>query len=357
MPHAERDSALRRMTHTVLMPGFVGTRVPEWLARAARLGLGAATCFAANLTVDAAALTTSLRQRHSGLIVAADEEGGAVTRLDAATGSPYPSHRELGLIDDPARTRAVAHAIGQRLRAAGIDTGLAPVADIDSAAHNPVIGTRSFGADPQVVARHVTAFIAGCRSSGVAAAVKHFPGHGATSTDSHLALPVIDIDTQTLHRRELVPFAAAVDADVEMVMVGHILIPALDPAAPASVCPRAYTLLREELSFNGVAVTDALDMQGLTLHMGGATLAESVARGAVAALRAGADLVCLGNPHDAPGQDETIFRATLRAVLGAVADGTLPVERLAGAAGRVHTLAASLPLDSQAENRTRGALS
>ncbi|RCV50177.1 glycoside hydrolase family 3 N-terminal domain-containing protein [Marinitenerispora sediminis] len=337
-PH--RDPALRRMAHAVLMPGFLGTRTPDWLARAIDAGLGAVCCFAPNLAADPAALTRELHGLRADLLVTSDEEGGRVTRLHAATGSPYPGHAELGAADDPERTRAVAEELGRELRAVGIDAALAPVLDVNVDPRNPVIGDRSFGADAGLVARHGAAFARGLAASGTLAAGKHFPGHGDTAVDSHKALPVVDVDLPTLRGRELVPFAAAIEAGVPMVMAGHIAVPALDEA-PASLSARGYALLRTDLGFTGTAVTDALDMRAVTRSTGAPTVVAGVARGAVAALRAGADLLCLGNPHDSDTGDEAIFRTALDGLLAAVADGTVPAGRLAEAAERVAGLAVS----------------
>ncbi|MFC7330060.1 glycoside hydrolase family 3 N-terminal domain-containing protein [Marinactinospora rubrisoli] len=346
-PH--RDPALLRMAHAVLMPGFEsvpgyggGARTPDWLARAIDAGLGAVCCFAPNLAADPAALTRELHGRRADLLVTSDEEGGRVTRLHAAAGSPYPGHGELGTADDVDRTRSVAEAMGRELRDVGIDAALAPVLDVNVDPRNPVIGDRAFGADAALVARHGVAFAQGLAAAGTLAAGKHFPGHGDTAVDSHTALPVIDVDLPTLHRRELVPFGAAVDAGVPMVMSGHIVIPALDDA-PASLSPRCYALLRTELGFTGAAVTDALDMRAVTGFLAAPGTVAGVARGAVAALRAGADLLCLGNPYNGPEKDEEIFRAALEAVLTAVADGTVPPGRLAEAADRVARLPAAVP--------------
>ncbi len=336
-PGTRSDPQVARMVHTVILPGFRGTTVPTWLARAIEKGVGAVLYFAGNLTADPAHLSDRLHGLRPDLLIASDEEGGTVTRLHAGTGSPYPGHKELGAGGDTRRTREVAHAMGRDLRAAGIDAALAPVMDVNVDSANPVIGPRAFGDDPVLVAEHGTAFITGLRAAGLATAAKHFPGHGDTSVDSHVALPIVDVDMVTLHQRELVPFAAAVAADADMVLAGHIVVPALDDA-PASVSPRAYALLRGELGFRGVAVTDALDMRGLARHTGAKTGPTAIARGAVAALAAGADLLCLGNPYTAGHDDSAVFGAVRDRLLEAVSSGTVPVGRLAEAAERVDRL-------------------
>ncbi|GAB3455249.1 hypothetical protein GCM10027570_35870 [Streptomonospora sediminis] len=356
---AAADPALLRMAHTVLMPGFTGTAVPSWLARAIDRGLGAVLYFAPNLAVGPATLSARLHALRPDLLAACDEEGGRVTRLHAAAGSPYPGHGELGR-GTPARTRETAAAMGRELAAAGIGAALSPVADINTDPANPVIGDRAFGAGPEQVAAHTAAFVEGLHAAGIAAAAKHFPGHGDTRTDSHIDLPVIGAGLRTLRRRELVPFAAAVEAGTDLVMTGHIVVPELD-RAPASVSPRCYALLRSELGFTGAAVTDALDMRGLAAYTGAADRVAGVARGAAAALAAGADLLCLGNPGNlgklgnrggaagaaadpgagAPAADEAVFRAALDGVLAAVDAGRVAPDRLAEAARRVERLLVS----------------
>src|SRR5699024_6850793 len=155
-----------------------------------------------------------LRRTAPQLLVAVDEEGGDVTRLDAADGSAFPGSGALGAVADAELTRDVAAELGTRLRRCGIDMDLAPVADVDANEQNPIIGVRSFGTDPKQVADHVAAFIGGLQSHGVAATAKHFPGHGATSEDSHLTTPVVDVPLDVLEDREFIPFRAAIDADV-----------------------------------------------------------------------------------------------------------------------------------------------
>ncbi|MBB4933129.1 beta-N-acetylhexosaminidase [Lipingzhangella halophila] len=337
MTEMHADPEVARLAHAVLLPGFSGTSVPSWLARAVEDGLGGVIYFAHNLTADPAGLSAQLHGLRPGLLLASDEEGGTVTRLHAASGSPYPGHAALGAATATTRTYEVAAAMGGDLSRAGIDIAFAPVVDVHVDPDNPVIGVRSFGADPGRVASHGAAFVDGLHAAGVAATAKHFPGHGDTKTDSHTALPVIDIDPATLYERDLVPFSAAVEAGAELVMPGHIRIPALDEA-PASLSARCYQLLRTELGFTGIAVTDALDMRAVAHHTGARDAVDGIARGAVAALSAGADLLCLGNPRTAGHPDQAMFSAARDAVLDAVRSGALPRSRLAEAAERVTAL-------------------
>jgi beta-N-acetylhexosaminidase len=208
------------------------------------------------------------------------------------------------------------------LAARGIDLDLAPVADVNSNPANPVIGIRSFGADPKLVARHVAAFVSGLQETGVAACAKHFPGHGGTELDSHLELPIVTGGRSELEPA-LEPFRAAIGAGVQAVMTAHIVVRALADK-PATLSREALqTLLREELGFRGLAVTDALEMRAVSATVG-------VEEGAVRALEAGADALCLGRDLG-PGEIERIQSAVVEAVRA----GRLPEERLQEAAGRV----------------------
>jgi beta-N-acetylhexosaminidase len=329
------DQTVRRQAHRVLMPSFHGTALPAWMQARIGEGLGSVCLFGTNLTGDDAQAAGLVAQLHAaspeGVLVTLDEEGGDVTRLDARRGGRTAGHAVLGAVDRPGLTRAVAAGIGKRLRDIGIDLDLGPVADVNCEPDNPVIGVRSFGATPDRVARHTVAFSAGLHSAGVAACLKHFPGHGATVEDSHLAMPRLDIGLSTARERELVPFAAAVAAGVPAVMTSHVVLSSVDPANPATTSPEVLGILRHELGFDGVIVTDALDMAGVARPYGGP------GRAAVAALAAGADLLCIG-PERAPGEMEPVLSWVVDDIVAAVADGRLPAERLADAASRVEAL-------------------
>ncbi|WP_174550668.1 glycoside hydrolase family 3 protein [Microtetraspora malaysiensis] len=326
-----RSSSLDRLAMTVLQPGFDGVAPPAWLREALADGLGGTVLFARNI-VDVgqtAALIAALREENPAVVVAADEEGGAVTRFEAALGSSWPGNRALGVVDDVVRTEHVARAIGRLLAAADVTLNYAPVADVNANPANPVIGIRSFGPDPDLVARHTAAWITGLQAEGVAACAKHFPGHGDTVTDSHLALATVHASLDVLRERDLPPFRAAVEAGVRSIMCGHLLVPALDPDVPATLSRRILTgLLREELGFDGMLVTDAIEMRAVAaLHSPGEV--------AVRALTAGADAICVG--VSSPG-GESVY-ALRDAIVEAVRDGRLPEERLAEAAARVLALA------------------
>ena len=168
--------------------------MPDWVRRRLADGLGGVVLYAWNVESreQLRALTAELRSEREDLVVAIDEEGGDVTRLEAATGSSYPGNAALGVVDDVELTERVAASLGAELADAGVNLDFAPVADVNTNPQNPVIGIRSFGSDAELVARHVAAFVRGLQRAGVAACAKHFPGHGDTSVDSHLALPLVD---------------------------------------------------------------------------------------------------------------------------------------------------------------------
>ncbi|MCT2591840.1 glycoside hydrolase family 3 protein [Streptomyces sp. N2-109] len=333
---ASEPTTVTRDALAVLQPGFTGTTAPGWLLRQLREGLGSVGLFGRNIesAEQLAALTAQLREARPGVLVAIDEEGGDVTRLEARTGSSYPGNLALGAVDDPELTRDVAHALGLRLAACGVNLNWAPSADVNSNPDNPVIGVRAFGGDPKLVARHTVAYVEGMQSAGVAACVKHFPGHGDTAVDSHHALPRIDVDLGTLNDREMVPFRAAVEAGSKCVMSAHILLPALDEALPGTLSAAALTgLLRAPrsqggLGHQGLIVTDGMEMEAISATYG-------LERGSVLALAAGADAICVGGGL---ADEDTVLR--LRdALVRAVRDGELLRDRLADAAARVRELA------------------
>ncbi len=329
---AGTTDTLTRDALAVLQPGFTGTTAPDWLLRRLSEGLVSVGLFGRNIASPAqlAALTAELRAERGDVLVAIDEEGGDVTRLEVRTGSSFPGNHALGAVDDADLTREVAHELGRRLAECGVNFNWAPSADVNSDPANPVIGVRSFGADPGLVARHTAAYVSGLQEAGVAACAKHFPGHGDTAVDSHLALPRIDAPLAVLETRELAPFRAAIAAGTKAVMSAHILVPALDPDRPATLSPRVLTeVLRKDLGYDGLIVTDGMEMQAISGTYG-------IERGSVLALAAGADAICVGGGL---ADDETVRR--LRdALVAAVRSGELPEERLADAAARVRDLAA-----------------
>ncbi|HEX6350914.1 MAG TPA: beta-N-acetylhexosaminidase [Candidatus Dormibacteraeota bacterium] len=298
----------------VLLPGFDGLEAPAWLRRAVAEGLGGVVLFARNVRSpeQVAALVAALRAEREDVLVAIDEEGGDVTRLDAATGSSTPGNLALGAAGDVRLTQQVAAEIGARLAELGIDLDLAPVADVNADPLNPIVGVRSFGSDPALVAEHTAAFVRGLQSQGVAACAKHFPGHGATRADSHVEMPV-------LARVDLAPFEAAIATGVKAVMPAHAVAPEYD-SRPATLSRRLLSgVLRGELGFGGLVVSDGMDMHALAEREGAAG----------EALVAGVDALCLGGTPRTEADLED-YQAALAAV---------PEVRLAEAAGRVREVA------------------
>ncbi|MEU9835382.1 glycoside hydrolase family 3 N-terminal domain-containing protein [Streptosporangium sp. NPDC048047] len=322
---------LLRLADTVVLPGFEGRTPPDWLRRRLSEGLTGVVLFSRNIASPSqvADLTAALRAENPQVLVGVDEETGEVTRLEAATGSSRPGNFALGVVDDPGLTEEIARDLGRDLALAGINLDFAPSVDVNSNPRNPVIGLRSFGSGPDLVARHTAAWIRGLQSAGVAACAKHFPGHGDTSVDSHHGLPLVGADADELREVALPPFRAAVAEGVRAVMTGHLLVPAFDSAMPSTLSgPLLRDLLRDELGFGGVIVTDGIEMEAVSgpYGIGGAS---------ALAIAAGADAICVGGEH----ADERTAVAVRDAIADAVVEGRLPEERLADAAERVCELA------------------
>ncbi|MEO3799023.1 glycoside hydrolase family 3 N-terminal domain-containing protein [Nonomuraea sp. B1E8] len=331
---------LYRLAMTVLHPGYEGTSTPDWLRRALGEGLGGVVLFARN-AIDAQ-LVRHFRAENPDTVVAIDEEGGAVTRLEVTNGSSFPGNRALGVVDDVTLTERVGRQIGRMLADLDITLDYAPSADVNSDPANPVIGVRSFGATPDLVTRHTVAYVNGVQGAGVAACAKHFPGHGDTVTDSHLALPTVHASREVFYERDLPPFRAAIDAGVRSVMSGHLLIPALDPSMPATLSRTILTeLLRGELGFDGMLVTDAIEMQAVADMFGPGEIA-------VRALDAGVDAICVGL------STEDSLHEIRDAIVAAVREGRLQEERLAEAAARVRALAGWYAARTELRDKARG---
>ncbi|MFI5731158.1 beta-N-acetylhexosaminidase [Kribbella sp. NPDC051587] len=322
--HLERDAA------GALIVGFAGTTAPDNLRRAVADGLGAVILFTRNVTgpEQVLALTQSLRAERPDVIIGIDHEGGEFSHLAPANPWPLSSPRTLGDLDDVDLTRASARDAAATLASLGIDLMLAPSVDVNSNPANPIISTRSFGTTADRVSRHGVAFVEGVLEAGIAACPKHFPGHGDVATDSHLDLPRVDRSIDEVQAVELAPFKAAIAAGTDLVMSAHIVFSAYDDQ-PATLSHRILTgLLREELGFDGVITTDALEMQAITKMM-------SIEDAAVASIRAGADLAMIAIGAADP-------QGLTKHIVDAVGNGSLPAERVADAASRVRRLAASL---------------
>jgi beta-N-acetylhexosaminidase len=275
------------------------------------------------------------------LIISADLEAGAGMRFDDTINFPW--NMAVGATGNPDYARRQGALTGREARALGVEQIFAPVVDVNNNAANPVINVRSYGEDPQAVAQMAAAFVEGAQSAGVIATAKHFPGHGDTATDSHRGLPVIDLPRARLDAVELVPFRAAIGAGVGAVMPGHIGLPQIDPTAitprenrqvgtyadkeivvehatlPSSLSPQIVGgILRRELGFDGIVVTDALDMSGLTIYF---TQAEA----AVRAVEAGADMLLK------PSEPDNVVKG----VREAVQFGRLTEQRINESARRI----------------------
>jgi beta-N-acetylhexosaminidase len=262
----------------------------------------------------AAFLNRVQRMARVPLLVAADFERGASMRVEGTT--VFPHAMAFGATGDPEFSRFEGEVTAREARALGVHWVYYPVADVNSNPDNPILNIRSFGEDPREVAAHVKAFIEGAHSDKenfVLATAKHFPGHGDTAVDSHMNLPTINADRERLERLELPPFRAAIEAGVDSIMTAHIAVPALGPPdLPATLSPAILTdLLRNQLDFKGLVVTDALDMGGIAKGFGGA-------EAAVRALEAGVDVLLM------PADPE----AALKAVLTAVESGRLTRRRI-----------------------------
>jgi beta-N-acetylhexosaminidase len=320
---------LAALARSIIAVGFDGaTAADAPLDELRALAPGAVVLFGRN--VGSAVALRDLVAELRGLetlppLIAVDQEGGRVARIREAV-AQLPSPMAVGAAGDVDACERLGMLLGRDLARLGISVDFAPVADCALEPANTVIGTRSYGSDPVLVGRFAAAFARGLEAGGVAAAIKHFPGHGSTAVDSHLALPHVTIDEATLRRRDLVPFAAAISGDAaQIVMVAHVAIDALDPEHPASLSARVLTgLLRDELGFDGVACTDCLQMDAIARAPG--TVA-----GAVAALAAGADLLVIG-------QSIALANEAGDAIAAAVENGTIPRARLDAAVRRVRAL-------------------
>jgi beta-N-acetylhexosaminidase len=310
----------------VITTGIPGPRLDVATRRALELlGPGGVVLFARNIedVAQLRELTAALHALPSRPLVAIDHEGGRVTRLGPPL-TQFPAAAAVGRSGTEA-TYAVGRAMGLELASLGIDVDYAPVLDVDSNPANPVIGDRAFSSDPTAAAALGLAFMRGLQSAGIRPCGKHFPGHGNTDRDSHLEQPIVRRDRAALDAVELLPFRAAIAAAIPLLMTAHVLYPALDPDNPATLSPLILGgLLRRELGFGGVVVSDDLAMRAISDRM-------PVADAAVAALRAGVDcvLVC----HDL---EESLHAADR--IGSAVAHGGLDAGALAASAARIARL-------------------
>ena len=327
--------AVHRVALGVMMGGFEGTRVPDWLLTETEAGLASVCLFSQN-TPDLGitrAITDRLGDNTNGPVVCVDEEGGDVTRLQSVQGSGLPGNSALGHLDDIGLTLRCGAALGNMCAQAGIDVALGPVLDVASEPCSSAISTRSFGPDPHLVLRHGGAWLDGLYTSGTRSCAKHFPGHGATAVDSHSAMPVLTSSLQTLRDQDMAPFLA-LSHRLDAIMTAHIVVREMGDQ-PASLSSWATAALREG-GFAGVIMTDALGMRAITAN-------RSLGEGSVLALRAGADLLCLDAPHQR--DPRTALREVEKAIVEAVVDGTLSPDRLQASAERNRRLKREQPRD------------
>ena len=347
MPASINELTLEEQIGQLLMVGFPGTSpTPELIELIQRYHVGNIILFSRNVR-DARQLhelTSRLQElaREAGqrfpLLIAIDQENGMVQRL-GEDATIFPGNMALGATASEQNAYEVALAAGLELRALGVNLNLAPVVDVNNNPANPVIGVRSFGENPSQVARMAGAEIRGYQSAGVATCIKHFPGHGDTATDSHLSMPVVPYGLERLEQIEFVPFKSGIAAGTDCVMTAHIYFPALmgETNLPATLSPAVIDgLLRKQLGFQGVIISDCLEMNAVSETVG-------VARGTVLAQQAGNDLILISHLFERQ-------LAGIEALKSAVQTGEIAPEQIRQATERV--LALKARLQSRAEQQT-----
>ncbi len=303
-----QDMSVRDMVGQMFVVSMAGTKPDYYIEKMIReRNIGGVLLFANNMESEGQTkkLTDSLQKLSMKaepkipLLIGVDQEGGEVSHAPWVAAEPTAA--TIGGRGDPKEARFVADKMGTELLRAGVNTDFAP--DVDTG-FGAAIGTRSFGEDPKLVGEMGAAAVDGFKEAGVVSSAKHFPNHGPAATDSHISLPVINHDAATVKSYDLPPFKAAVDAGVPMVMVGHLVYPAIDPDKPASLSPKAVGMLRDDLGFKGVVITDDLAMKGAN---GGGPPAKA----AVEAVKAGADMLIISSP---PQEQADAYDAVVAAV-------------------------------------------
>lgn len=317
--------SIREAVGQMFVVGMSGTRPDYYIEKMIRQrNIGGVMLFGYNMKSEQQTkeLTGSLQKLSMEtepsipLFVATDQEGGEVA--DAPWIGPEPAAEEVGRSGNPEEARRISRKMGRELLAAGVNTDFAPVVDTGFGA---AIGSRSYGSDPALVARMGVASISGFRKAGIISTAKHFPNHGAATSDTHTSRAVVDHSLSEIRSYDLPPFEAAIKAGVPMVMVGHLIYPAIDPQRPASLSPKAIGMLRHQLGFRGVIVTDDLNMTGAT---GEGTPAQA----AVKAAKAGADLLLVTST---PQEQADAYNA----VLAAVESGEIPESQVRASVKRI----------------------
>jgi beta-N-acetylhexosaminidase len=307
--------------------GFVGKSITPELRELIARGVGGVIFFARNVGTpeEVAALVGDIK-RTAGrpLVVATDQEGGRTARLrDGFTA--IPPMRAVGAAGDPELAFAIGQVIGNELRAVGFDMTYSPVLDVDTNPENPIIATRSFGRTAEIVSAMGIRMLQGIQSTGVAACGKHFPGHGDTTSDSHLDLPRLSHPMDRLERIELPPFEAAVRAGVASIMTAHVIFTPLDPTYPATMSrPVLHGILREKMGFDGLIVTDDIEMKAIADHYG---IEEAVVRGVNATVD---EFLCCHTP--------ALMQEAIDAVIHGVEGGTIDRELVDTANRRILAL-------------------
>lgn len=272
-------------------------------------------------------LISDLREKcplEDPIMVALDQEGGSVARIRTED-SDFPGMMALGATSDPDLARRQGYVMGIQLRSLGIDVTYAPVMDLNNNAYNPVIGIRSLGDDADLVSSMGVAMIKGFMEAGLGCSAKHFPGHGDVEMDSHLHLPILEKSIESLKALELIPFKAAVDAGVPAVMTAHVVVPDLTGDLPATLSPAMLSILRDEIGFDGVILSDSMGMKAISDRWG-------VAEASVMALKAGVDMILLGaDPSFPPERHKEVHDRIVAAVLS----GELEESVLDGAVARI----------------------
>lgn len=312
----------------VIVAGYAADPPPEILDALAADALGGVILFKRNVSGDVAAHVRRIADASARTpIVAIDQEGGRVARLGPPV-LPLPPMRALGDLDDPDLTRRAARVLGRQLAALGFNVDFAPVLDVFTNPANEVIGDRAFGTTPDRVARHGIAFARGLAEAGVLACGKHFPGHGDTVEDSHFALPALEHDLERLRTIELAPFVAARE-EVGSIMTAHIVFRALDPERPATLSKKVVTgLLREAIGYEGLIVSDDLEMRAIADRWG-------AGEAAVLAIEAGCDALLICKSTELVG-------AAVKALTDRAERDAAFAARLEDAADRVNAVRAKL---------------
>jgi beta-N-acetylhexosaminidase len=266
----------------------------------------------------------SENDQHVPLLLGVDQEGGRVTRLPGNLIN-FPTNKEIGAIDNPEFSYQVGAMLGKELKGFGFNLDFAPVLDINSNPGNPVIGDRSFGNNPEIVSKLGIQTLKGIQSEKIITSIKHFPGHGDTSVDSHLELPIVNKSLEQLKELELIPFEQAIQSGADVVMVAHILLPKLDADYPSSMSKNIITgILRNQLDFNGVVITDDMTMMAIIDHY-------SIGRAAVESVKAGSDIVLVGHEYNKVVE-------TISSLKAAVQKGEISEQRINESVSRILTL-------------------